>query len=111
MRKKCLDCVYELAARDRNVVFIGSDLGAGTLDRFKSDFPDRFFMEGVSEASIVSMAAGLALEGRIVYVNTIATFASMPLSTGCRSPCDLASDMIMMLNKITARCATAMSRP
>jgi len=74
MRKKCLDCVYELAARDRNVVFIGSDLGAGTLDRFKRDFPDRFFMEGVSEASIVSMAAGLALEGRIVYVNTIATF-------------------------------------
>ena len=74
MRKKCLDAVYELAARDNNVVFIGSDLGAGTLDRFKQDFPDRFFMEGVSEASIVSMAAGLALEGRTVYVNTIATF-------------------------------------
>jgi transketolase len=31
-------------------------------------------MEGVSEANIVSMAAGLALEGKIVYVNTIATF-------------------------------------
>ena len=31
-------------------------------------------MEGVSEANIVGMAAGLALEGQIVYVNTIATF-------------------------------------
>ncbi len=74
MRKKCLDCVYELARQDERVVFIGSDLGIGTLDQFKNDFPDRFFMEGVSEANIVGMAAGLALEGRIVYVNTIATF-------------------------------------
>jgi transketolase len=31
-------------------------------------------MEGVSEAHIVGMAAGLALEGKIPYVNTIATF-------------------------------------
>jgi transketolase len=74
MRKKALDCVYELAKRDPRVVFIGSDLGVGTLDSFKKDFPDRFFMEGVSEANIVGMAAGLALEGKIVYVNTIATF-------------------------------------
>jgi len=74
MRKTCLDGVYELARRDERVVFIGSDLGAGTLDRFKNEFRDRFFMEGVSEANIVSMAAGLALEGRVVYVNTIATF-------------------------------------
>jgi transketolase len=74
MRKTCLDAVYELARADRRIVFIGSDLGAGTLDRFKSDFPDRFFMEGVSEANVVGMAAGFALEGKIVYVNTIATF-------------------------------------
>ena len=31
MRKKCLDCVYELAGRDNRVVFIGSDLGIGTM--------------------------------------------------------------------------------
>jgi transketolase len=31
-------------------------------------------MEGVSEANIIGMAAGLALEGKIPYVNTIATF-------------------------------------
>jgi len=74
MRKKCLDAVYELAKKDERIVFIGSDLGAGTLDQFKNDYPDRFFMEGVCEANIVGMAAGLALEGKIVYVNTIATF-------------------------------------
>jgi transketolase len=74
MRKRCLDEVYELAKKDERIVFIGSDLGVGTLDRFKNEFPDRFFMEGVSEANLVGMAAGLALEGKIVYVNTIATF-------------------------------------
>jgi transketolase len=74
MRKTCLDAVYDLARADDRIVFIGSDLGAGTLDRFKNEIPDRFFMEGVSEANIVGMAAGLALEGKIVYVNTIATF-------------------------------------
>jgi transketolase len=74
MRQTCLAQVHELARRDERVVFIGSDLGAGTLDAFRAEFPDRFFMEGVSEANIIGMAAGLALDGFIPYVNTIATF-------------------------------------
>ena len=74
MRKVCLDMVYELAKQDERVFFIGSDLGAGTLAQFKQEMPDRFFMEGVSEATVIGVAAGLALEGKIVYVNTIATF-------------------------------------
>ena len=32
MRKTCLNMVYELAKRDPRIVFIGSDLGAGTLE-------------------------------------------------------------------------------
>ena len=74
MRKTALDCVYELAKRDERVVFIGSDLGPGLLDAMKHAMPDRFFMEGVSEQHIIGMAAGLAMEGFIPYVNTIATF-------------------------------------
>ncbi len=74
MRKRCLETVYKIAKEDKSVIFIGSDLGKGTLDEFKEDFPDRFFMEGISEQHVVSMAAGLALEGKKVYVNTIATF-------------------------------------
>lgn len=74
MRKTSLDAVYELAKGDKRVVFIGSDLGIGTLKQFKAEMPERFFMEGVSEAHLVTMAAGLALEGKVVYINTIATF-------------------------------------
>lgn len=74
MRQACLEMVYQLAKEDGRIFFIGSDLGVGTLDKFKLEMPNRFFMEGVSEANIIGMSAGLALEGKVVYVNTIATF-------------------------------------
>lgn len=74
MRQTCLSMVYQLAKEDSRIFFIGSDLGVGTLEQFKQEMPDRFFMEGISEANIIGMAAGLALEGKIPYVNTIATF-------------------------------------
>lgn len=74
MRKTCLHAVYQMAQQDSRVVFIGSDLGPGTLSRFQQDMPERFFMEGVSEQHIIGMAAGLALEGLMPFVNTIATF-------------------------------------
>ena len=76
MRKTCLDVVYELAKKDERIFFIGSDLGIGTLQSFKKEMPERFFMEGVSEANLVGMACGLATEGKIVYVNTLATFVT-----------------------------------
>lgn len=74
MRETCLNEVYKLAKTDSRIFYIGSDLGSGTLDQFKNEIPDRFFMEGISEANIIGMASGLAMEGKIVYVNTIATF-------------------------------------
>ena len=76
MRHTCLNCVYDLAQRDERVVFVGSDLGPGVLEDMKKHFPDRWFMEGVAEQHVVGMAAGLAMEGFIPYVNTIATFLS-----------------------------------
>jgi transketolase len=74
MRERSLKAIHRLAASDPRVVFIGSDLGAGVLDQFRTDFPDRFFMEGVSEQAIVGAAAGLAMEGYVPFVNTLATF-------------------------------------
>ncbi len=74
MRKTCLDMVHKLAQQDRRVVFVGSDLGPGVLEEMKAEMPERFFMEGVSEANVIGVAAGLAMEGFIPYVNTIASF-------------------------------------
>jgi len=74
MRDTCLDMVYQLAKNDERIFFIGSDIGFGVLRQFKDEMPDRFFMEGISEANIIGMATGLALEGKIPYVHTIAAF-------------------------------------
>lgn len=74
MRKTCLQEVHRLAGIDERVVFIGSDLGFGTLDEMRKEYPKRFFMEGISEANIVGLAAGMGLDGWMPYVNTIAPF-------------------------------------
>ena len=74
MRQTCLNTIFDIAKKNKKIVFIGSDLGPGVLDNFKSMYPERFFMEGVAEQSIVGLAAGFALEGLRPYVNTIATF-------------------------------------
>lgn len=74
MRQEALQMVYELAKKDERVVFLGSDLGVGVLQKFKEEMPSRFIMEGISEQHLVGMAAGMAMEGHIVYANTIATF-------------------------------------
>ncbi len=74
MRLTCLEEIHRLAKKDARVVFIGSDIGCGTLEDFKIEFPNRFYMEGVSEGNLVSVAAGLALTGKVPYLNTIATF-------------------------------------
>jgi transketolase len=74
MRKAAMSSIFRIAKRDARVVFIGSDLGAGTLEDMRREMPERWFMEGVSEQSIIGMAAGLAMEGYLPYVNTIATF-------------------------------------
>lgn len=74
MRQKALSTVYDLARNNSRVVFIGSDLGAGTLSAMREELPEQFFMEGISEQHIVGFAAGLAQEGFIPYINTIGTF-------------------------------------
>lgn len=74
MRKRGLETVYKLATQHQNVLYIGSDVGKGTLSQFQQEYPDRYFIEGISEQHVIGMAAGLAMNGKIPYVNTIATF-------------------------------------
>jgi transketolase len=74
MRQTCLNMVYDLAKRDKRVLFIGSDLSPGLLDDMKKEMPERWYMEGITEANVIGMAAGFAMEGYVPFVNTIATF-------------------------------------
>jgi transketolase len=59
MRQEALSAVFNLAKQNPKIVFIGSDLGNGTLSQMKEQLPNQFFMEGISEQHIVGFAAGL----------------------------------------------------
>lgn len=72
MRRTSLSIVEDLARQDERVCFIGSDLGFGVMKDFPA--PERLFCEGVSEQHVIGMASGLAVEGKVVYINTIAPF-------------------------------------
>ena len=74
MRRTALNCIHELATKDERVVFIGSDITKRDVTAFAEEFPNRFFMEGIYEQHLIGMAAGLALSGKIPFINTIATF-------------------------------------
>ena len=62
MRPTCVNKVFELAKRDPRVVYIGSDLSPDLTERMKKEMPGRAFMEGVSAAHVVGMAAA-SLDG------------------------------------------------
>lgn len=74
MRKRGLNTIYELAGQHQDILYIGSDVGQGTMADFQRDYPERFFVEGISEQHVIGMAAGLAMNGWKPFVNTIATF-------------------------------------
>lgn len=74
MRRTALNCIHELAIKDERVVFIGSDITKRDVAAFAEEFPNRFFIEGIYEQHLIGMAAGLALSGKIPFINTIATF-------------------------------------
>jgi transketolase len=74
MRKTAMNMIHQMAMRDGRVLYIGSDPSAGTLREMSTTIPERHLIEGVSEAHIIGMSAGLAMEGYVPYVNTIATF-------------------------------------
>jgi transketolase len=74
VRQASLKAIFQLAKKDKKIIFIGSDLGPGILEEMKQKYPDRFFMEGITEQGIIGMAAGLALEGFKPFVNNIGTF-------------------------------------
>src|SRR5690606_31547312 len=66
--------VYQLVKKGPRVVFVAADLSPGLLREMKASMPDRYYMEGVTEANVVGMAAGMAMDGFVPFVNTIATF-------------------------------------
>ena len=68
--------MMELAKRDPDMrVVVADSVAIASLDRFYTNYPDRVINAGISEQSMVGIAAGLSSEdGRAVYACTYAEF-------------------------------------
>lgn len=75
MRDAYGEALLELGAASRDIVVVGADT-TGSLKSgvFASKFPERFFNVGIAEQNLVSIAAGLALAGKVAYAGTYAIF-------------------------------------
>lgn len=68
--------MMELAKRDPDMrVVVADSVAIASLDRFYNNYPERVINAGISEQSMIGIAAGLSSEdGRAVYACTYAAF-------------------------------------
>ncbi|PWU80907.1 MAG: transketolase [Candidatus Nitrosopolaris wilkensis] len=75
MRGAYGDTLVELGASNQNIVCVGADTTDSLkIKKFGDYYPDRFFNVGIAEANLVSVAAGLAIAGKIAFASTYAAF-------------------------------------
>jgi transketolase len=75
MRNRFADTFYEIGKTDPSLCIIVADISpAGSMAKFRGDFPGRFINTGVSEQVMIGMAAGMAQRGLRPFAYTIATF-------------------------------------
>ncbi|MBN2853598.1 MAG: transketolase family protein [Clostridia bacterium] len=62
---------------NKDIVVLDADLSKSTkTDNFRKVYPERFFNMGIAEANMMSVAAGIATTGKIVFASTFAIFAA-----------------------------------
>ena len=76
MRNRFADTFYTLGRSDPRLAIVVADISpAGSIARFRTEFPDRFINTGVAEQVMIGMVAGMAQRGLRPFAYTIATFA------------------------------------
>jgi transketolase len=63
------------AGSNEDIVVIDGDVNNSTYtNKFKEQYPDRFFNAGIAESNMIGIAAGLAAAGKIPVVASFSTF-------------------------------------
>ena len=71
------DGLHEAAVKNPEVVGLCADLtGSLKMNKFKDAYPDRFFQVGIAEANMMSIAAGMAIGGKVPFTGTFANFST-----------------------------------
>ena len=66
--------MYNQMVQNPDIYVVTEDLGYAMFDRIKRDFPERFINVGAAEQTMMGVAVGLAMEGKIPVVYSITPF-------------------------------------
>ena len=76
MRDGYGEAMVEMARKKTGVVVLIADLLESLkLEEFKKEFPERLIEVGIQEQNMMGLAAGMALSGKIPFVNSFACFS------------------------------------
>lgn len=75
MRNTFSETLYACAKEDPRVSIVVADISpAGSMAKFRDEYPERFINVGVAEQVMIGICAGLALKGQQPFAYTIANF-------------------------------------
>ena len=77
MRDFFIEKLFNYAKKDKNILLISNEQGASALDKFRKKLKNQFINAGISEQNIISVAAGLAFQGKRVLVYSISSFITL----------------------------------
>jgi transketolase len=77
MREAFMKSLLFLAEKDSNVMLITADLGYGVFEEFEKKYPNQYLNVGVAEHSMMGVASGLALEGKVIFTYSIGNFPTL----------------------------------
>lgn len=77
MRDAFFEELFQIASSDKDVILLMADQGAVTFKKFEEKIPDQIINVGIAEQNMISVAAGLTLSGKKVFVHAIANFTTL----------------------------------
>lgn len=87
MRDTFVRSLIQIAKQDKNIELVTGDLGFGVLKPYWEEVPNQFTNAGIAEQNMTSMAAGMALEGKVVFTYSIGNFPTLRCIEQIRNDC------------------------
>ena len=87
MRDTFVRALIEVAKQNKNIELVTGDLGFGVLKPYWEQLPNQFTNAGIAEQNMTTVAAGMALEGKIVFTYSIGNFPTLRCLEQIRNDC------------------------